>query len=296
MRPSNLMLPLMSLTLASSLVLAPRFAQTNAQRVTSAQGAATVLFAVKKYDASAPVQMEPVVIIGGGKYTPPPLDDEAGAKKFIANYFRPGRTYSVVFGGGRAGSLKVLKNIEPGCVGINAEVEAETSVRLGGSVQALATSSDKIGAGQGSRRAPTEAERAAALEVARTVYGTRGAGAALVKKMKTENLTATDLDRDGKFELIGSFQIDAGDYLMHNLFVIFEPLAEGKYKAAWNWYHKGAEGEYEDRKLVDAVDLDNDGTAEVVAEGHYYESNDYVIYKRQAGVWKPVYKGGGGGC
>jgi hypothetical protein len=298
MRPPKLILPALSLALIS--LLAPPTtldAQTKPPpRVTSPPGVPVVIFAVKKYDAAVPVQMEPVVIISGGKYTPPPLDDEAGAKKFTDNYFRPGRTYSVIFGGGQAGNLSVVKNVEPGCVGITAEVQAQTSVRLGGAVQALATGSDKIGAGEGSRRAPTEAERAAALEVARAVYGQRGVGAALVNKMKTENLTATDLDRDGKFDLVGSFQIDAGNYLMHNLFVIFEPLAGGKYKAAWNWYHKGAEGEYEDRKLVDAVDLDGDGTAEVVAEGHYYESNDYVIYKRQAGVWKPIYKGGGGGC
>jgi len=30
--------------------------------------------------------------------------------------------------------------------------------------------------------------------------------------------------------------------------------------------------------------------------GSYYESNDYAIYKRQQGRWRPVYKGGGGGC
>lgn len=293
MRPLKLVPALLLLTLAPPL----GFAQTKPPvRVTSAPGTPTVLFAVKKYEPSAPVQMEPIVIIAGSVYLPPPTDEEAAAKKFTDNYFKPNRTYSVIFGGGRAGSLKVLKNVEPGCVGILAEVEAQTSVKLGGKVQALATGSDRIGAGEGSRRAPTEAERAAALEVARAVYGVRGTGPALVRKMTTENLTATDLDRDGKFELVGNFQIDAGEYLMHNLFVIFEPTPDGKYKPAFTWFHKGAEGEYEDRTLVDAVDLDGDGTAEVVAEGHYYESNDYVIYQRQAGKWRPIYKGGGGGC
>jgi hypothetical protein len=44
------------------------------------------------------------------------------------------------------------------------------------------------------------------------------------------------------------------------------------------------------------VDFDGDGVGEVIAMGSYYESNDYVIYKRQQGRWRPVYKGGGGGC
>jgi hypothetical protein len=106
------------------------------------------------------------------------------------------------------------------------------------------------------------------------------------------NLTATDVERDGKFELIGAFQIDAGNEVMHNLFLIFEPASTGKYKVALTWYHKG----YEDRKLVDVVDLDGDGTVEVIAEGFEIENNFYVIYKRQAGVWRPVYTGGGGGA
>src|SRR3712207_8937118 len=42
-----------------------------------------------------------------GKYTPPPVDqEEAVVKKFTDNYFRPGRTYHVIFGGGRAGSVR----------------------------------------------------------------------------------------------------------------------------------------------------------------------------------------------
>src|SRR5687768_9426272 len=131
MRPPKLILPLLSLALVSLLTPpTPFVAQTKpAQRVTSPPGAPVVVFAVKKYDAAVPVQMEPVVIISGGKYTPPPLDDEAGAKKFTDNYFRPGRTYSVIFGGGQAGNLSVVKNVEPGCVGILAEVQAQTSVR-----------------------------------------------------------------------------------------------------------------------------------------------------------------------
>lgn len=178
------------------------------------------------------------------------------------------------------------------CGNLFAEVGAQTTARLGGAVLALAVSSDKIGSGASSRRAPTEAERASALELARAVYGQQRVGAALVGKMKTVNLTATDIERDGRFELIGSFQIDGANETKHNLFVIFEPTTSGKYKAAWKLYESG----YADTKLVDVVDLDGDGTAEVIAEGFEIENNSYVIYKRQAGTWRSVYKGGGGGA
>ena len=290
MRSPTITLSILALTLTSILIRTPGAAQ-NARR--GAQGAGgSVIFSLFK-DTVGIFHMEPIVIISGSKYTPPPAGGEAGVmKKFTDTYFRSGRQYRVIFGGGDAGSLTVQQFIEDQCGNLVAEVAAQTTARIGGEVQALAVSSDKIGSGASSRRAPTEGERAAALEIARAVYGQRGVGATLVRKMTTVNLAATDIERDGKFELIGSFQIEAGNEVMHNLFIIFELTATEKYKAAWNWYQKGQE----DRKLVDVVDLDGDGTAEVIAEGFEIENNLYVIYKRQAGTWRPVYKGGGGGA
>ena len=284
---------ILSLTLVSLLMPGtPGAAQTSGPRSGESAGGGTVIFSLKK-ETEGSFHIEPIVIISGGKYTEPPAGGDAGVmKKFTDSYFGAGRQYRVIFGGGDAGSLLVQKYQEDMCGNLLAEVGVQTTARLGGEVRALAVSSDKIGSGASSRRAPTEAERASALEVARAVYGQRRVGAALVKKMNTVNLTATDIERDGKFELIGTFQIDGANETKHNLFVIFEPTAAGKYKAAWNWYASG----YEDRKLVDVVDLDGDGAAEIIAEEFEIENNLYVIYKRQGGTWRPVYEGGGGGA
>ena len=293
MRLRTIILPIVLLTLISSLMFQSRgAAQAKPQKGQTVAGAGTIIFAVAK-DTEGTFRIEPIVAINGGQYNEPPVSVAAGvAKKFTDTYFFVGRQYRMIFGGGDAGSLTVRKFEPDSCGNLIAEVDAQTTARVGGEVQALAVSSDKIGAGASSRRAPTEAERAEALGLARSVYGHRGVGATLINKLKTVNLTATDIERDGRFELIGSFQIDGGNEVMHNLFIIFEPTAAGKYKAAWNWYQKGSE----DRKLVDVVDLDGDGTAEVIAEGFEIENNLYVIYKRQAGVWRAVYKGGGGGA
>ena len=268
--------------------------QTNNRRAPQDEG--TVIFSVIKY-ANEPAYIEPIVIIHGKKYTAPPVDGpEALTKKFTETFFHPGRTYRVVFGGGDAGTLSVVKAVEPGCVGLTAEVQLQTSASIGGQVEALAVTSDEIGRGESFRRAPTEDERAAALAVARRIYVQRRVSAALLKKMSTVNLTAIDLERDGKVELIGSFQIRSANYVSYDLFVIFEPAAAGNYKPALSWYNKGGEENYESRSLVDVIDLDGDHIAEVIAGSSYYESNDYVIYKRQAGTWRPIYNGGGGGC
>jgi hypothetical protein len=290
-----------SLTLMLLSLLSPvarNSAQTNATRTPASKDA--VVFSLKKYET---VQMEPVVIIRRGVFVKPPVDEsdvtggdvEVQSRRFIEDYFRAGRKYRLLFGGGEAGTVTVEKYMEPGCVGMNAEVKVETQTRLGGEVQALASSSETMGRGAGSRRAPTEAERSSALELARAAFARNGVQAALVKKMETLNLTASDLDRDEKAELIGSFRVVGPDYTNYALFIIFEPSGD-KLKAALTWYHKGAEATAEDRRLVDILDLDADGLAEVIVEGHYYESNDYFIYKKQQGRWRSVYQGGGGGC
>lgn len=261
----------------------------------AAQGGGTVVFAVSKYEAS--VTTEPVVIYRGGAYVDPLSGDDAGTGSFARAYFRPGRKYRILSGGGEAGTLTVNKSLEQGCVGLVAEATAETQARLGGRLRALATDSQTLGRGAVSRRAPTETERARAVELARAAYAKNGVSASLAAKMEVVNLTATDLDRDGRFELIGSFLVKKEGAAPDNytLFLIIEPAGDD-FKTAWEWFHKGFDDSYEDRHFVDQVDFDGDGVGEVVAEGTYYESNDYVIYKRQQGHWRPVYKGGGGGC
>jgi hypothetical protein len=257
----------------------------------------TVVFAVEKYEAR--VTMEPVVVYSRGTFGKPPIEgDDKTINSFVGEYFKEGRQYRLLSGGGEAGTVTVKKYLEPGCVGLVAEASAQTRVRLGGEVRALATSSTSIGRQATSRRPPTDTERALALEFARLAYSNNNVGAAHTNRMEVVNLTATDLDGDGKFELIGSFNIDkvkgqtADGYA---LFIIYEPEG-GMIRPALTWFHQGGEGEYEDRRLVDQLDIDGDGIAEVVAAGHYYESNDYIIYKKRQGRWREVYKGGGGGC
>jgi hypothetical protein len=267
-----------------------------AHRAPQRQGGTTIVFAVAKIEAF--VQMEPIVIYKGGTFIKPPIDSEAGARSFTREYFRAGRQYRLLSGGGDAGTLTVKKSLEQGCVGLVAEVGVETQARLGGRVQALATDAASLGRAASSRRAPTDAERARAVELARAAYLKNGVAASLTAKMEVVNLTATDLDRDGRFELVGSFKIEKADAASPDaftLFVIYEPEGESL-KAATVWFHRGYEGEFADRHFVDLLDVDGDGVAEVFVEGTYYESNDYFVYKRQQGHWRVVYQGGGGGC
>ncbi|HEX8291569.1 MAG TPA: hypothetical protein VF570_07440 [Pyrinomonadaceae bacterium] len=288
-------LPALALSLLVCAHAAAGARQKGARAGAAQGGGGTVVLAVSKHEAN--VTTEPVVIYRGGAYVKPPVEEAAGSGWFVREYFRPGRKYRLLSGGGEAGALTVSKYLEPGCVGLVAEATAETQARLGGRVKALATDSQTLGRGASARRAPTEAERARAVELARAVYAKNRVAAPLVSKMEVVNLTATDLDRDGRFELVGSFLVEKKGAAAnaYTLFLILEPAGE-TLKAAWEWFHQGYEGQYADRHFIDQVDFDGDGVGEIVAEGTYYESNDYVIYQRQRGRWRPVYQGGGGGC
>ncbi len=279
-------------------------AQTKTPRQTASTGG-TVIFAVTKYEKTGDeVQIEPVAIVSQGRYAPAPVasgDPQESPqiardeKRFIADYLRPGRQYRLLFGGGEAGSLSVKEHLGEGCVSLTASATAQTQAKLGGEVLALATSSETLGRGKGTRRPPTEQERASALELARQAFKANRVSAARIAKMETNNLTAIDLDGDGRSELIGSFFIKGDAGVENALFLIAEPDGESL-KAALSWYHYGVEEKVEFRRLVDALDLDADGVAEVIAGGSYYESNDYLIYKKTTGRWRVVYQGGGGGC
>lgn len=284
---------------------APRLAQRTpkAQAERRASSASVVLFSVSRYEENFTI--DPIVLIGdGGRYAAPPIgsgdpaeaDAEAKrAQRFIRDYFRPGRKYRLLFGGGEAGSAEVLKYIEPGCVGMEASVRAQTSARIGGQVFAIATNSDALGKKSGSRRAPTDAERAKALEFARKTFERNRVSPARIARMETNNLTAVDLNGDGQAELIGSFIITGEAGVEESLFQILEP-SRGSYSATLDWFHRGKEVEATYRRLIDALDIDGDGVAEVVAQGIYYESHDYFIYRKQNGRWRAIYQGGGGGC
>ena len=288
-----------ALTLLLS-ALAAAGAAANVAAQTARQGGGTVVFAVQRYDTNQ-LTIDPVAVVSGGRFTAPPSSyaetdaDKARADRFIKEYFRAGRKYRLLFGGGEAGSVTVGKYLEAGCVGMEAEATAETAVKLGGEVLALAADSNSLGTKTGTRRAPTDAERSSALDLARKAFRQHRVAPARVSKMETNNLTAVDTNGDGRAELIGSFIIKGEWGVQEAVFLIAEPSGAG-FVSTLAWFHHGQEADAAYRRLVDVLDLDGDGRGEVVAQGLYYESHDYIIYKRQARGWREVYNGGGGGC
>src|SRR5262249_8854933 len=184
----------------------------------------TVIFQVSKIPYEDKVIIEPIVIIHHGHYTQPAFETEPDlgntfpSKSFMTKYYRVGQQYRLFFGGGEAGSVTVKEH------GLDLRswsipVRLQSTVRVGVYVNALATNSHTLCRKQGARRALTKRESAAMFKLMHAVYRKHGVPLSAQQDVKTFNLTATDLDGDGKYELIGSFRIVRPE-AAYNLFLI----------------------------------------------------------------------------
>lgn len=277
----------------------------------SRQGPATarresVVFLVTR-DGAEDAQVEPVAVIDGrGALAEPASEAGEGAlSAFLARHYRAGAKYQLIFGGAAAGSLTIRAATPAECAPNSASADiAPASLKLGGGVMALATDGAHAPRAQASRRAPTAAERASAFGVAkRFLAGKRVSASAVERGTKTLNLTATDLDGDGRVELIGSYVVKVGPQVRDTLFLVAAPQGSG-FRAALTKYARVRASEMMDPSMLDnlgegglgtelyveQLDADGDGVGEVFTLSRSFEGTTYRAYRRRRGVWRAAYE------
>ena len=177
-------------------------------------------------------------------------------------------------------------------------------VPLAGGVQRRGSGFDD----EGKRRRERHQRLALGL-LARRAFRDKGVRAAILEKTEGLDFLSIDLNHDGKRDLIGTFEIGPATDLdkllpaheLHRLFLIAIGDDAGNYRTDYVWYFHWADGmsenQTEDMRLVDTLDLDEDGIDEVITSTIGYEGNEYQILKRgRNGKWTIVYRGGGSGC
>lgn len=293
---------------AALLLLAQPAPQASAS---SRQGRTTarresVVFVVTK-DGTGDAQVEPVAVIDGrGALAEPATEAGEGAPSaFLARHYRAGAKYQLIFGGAEAGSLTIRAATPAECSPNSASADiVPASLKLGGGVMALATDGAHAPRAQASRRAPTAEERAAVFGVAkRFLAGKRVSASAVERGTKTLNLTATDLDGDGREELIGSYVVKVGPKVRDTLFLVAAPQGSG-FRAALTKYARVRAGEMMDPSQLDnlgegglgtelyveQLDADGDGVGEVFTLSRSFEGTTYRAYQRRRGVWRAAYE------
>jgi hypothetical protein len=168
----------------------------------------------------------------------------------------------------------------------------------------VATNSDTLGRKPSSRRFPAANERSAVSEMAQKIFRQKGIPPSSLQSMKTINMTATDLDPDGKAEVVASFtaRTKGKGEAVHHLFLIARPDGDGfdvgmmKYaRTAARDLPGGANLDDVDdalltEVLVDQLDLDKDNIAEVITMTRSFEGATYKFYKRQKLQWVTIYE------
>jgi hypothetical protein len=302
-----------ALTLVVSLLLvASSFTLSTAQTRRQSAGkqsatkplAGTVLFVVTNNSEPGDTPdygMDALVIINKGKYLDPVGDSGSDAMKpFAEKYFKAGNKYRLLFGGGEVGTATVQSSNE-GCNTIHSKISVEGSANIRGQIKGLATNSETLGKKASSRRALTASERDAVMTLVKNIYHQHQTPNALMRSLKVGNLTATDLDGDGKFEIIGDFQIAPNSTSTtgprRDLFLIATPNGAGyKSELAYFQSYRLTEGFGRGIAFVDQLDIDGDGIAEVVTVDEGFDGYGYSIYKKQAGRWRAIYSVMGDAC
>ena len=265
-----------------------------------------VIFAVTRRP-DATFEFEPITIYRRGTFTGSVTGESTPAEltRFANNYYRAGQRYRLIWGGAEAGTVTAKQSQKAtDCSKAAATADVQTSVQLGGNRMALATNSTALGLAKSSRRAPTDEERALVKTQVERIFREKGVPAGALDKLQTINLTATDLNKDGAAELIGTYMIRRGEtqILIDQLFVLAEPVAGGAFKigVARHGQMKGedfsdpeslesvGQSAFQTEILIDQLDVDRDGTSEVFTISYSFEGTNYTIYKRGAKGWSAV--------
>ena len=281
---------LLALLLVSFVLMVPAPREGNSAAATAAQPRkGVVVFSVSAESGTG--SMDAVVIVDGKQLRAPYNDEQKDQQKSFANqYFAPGKVYRLIFGGGEAGNVTVNKWSE-GCNNIHAEVTPATTARLGGKVMALATNSETLGKRASARRAPTDAERAGVMTLMKSIYSQHRTPPGLMASIKVTNITATDLNGDGNYEMIASFTSAAKIKFERDLFLIAHQQGAvmradfAKFQA----YQPPPETFLSSIDFIDQLDLDGDGTGEVFATQGAFDGYAYLIFKKVGGRWREVH-------
>jgi len=245
--------------------------------------------------------LEPIGYVSKGKFSEPV--NGSGEQKDIAasskDYFKKGQTYSLIFGGSKAGSVSVTgSNAATECAKNTANVSTNAvSVHLGKLIMGLATNLAVKGTAS-TRRKPTTGEKAEADALVKAEYAKEKL---TPKVLHYQNLTAINVGSGGD-TLVGSYWIEIDKLTRGLLFFIADKDKGGKYSVSYREYRKVDqadvmsgnisavdEGVYHEL-LLDYLDATGDGVAEIFTYQQGFEGAGFTAFERKAGRWQKAYE------
>lgn len=209
-----------------------------------------------------------------------------------------GEQIKLFSGGEPRGTIKVQKVLGLQCDSSAVIVSATPPLKWEHDVMALATNASAISGHENSQRPANDDEKAAAKRFAMDEFRKHGVPEPLAKEIQLEQSIVTKLQQSSSVSLIGYAFIKTKT-AVHEVFLIAN-LETPNPSVEFTRYHVTKDVEdgkdSENYRFVDQLDLDGDGTDEIVVEVTGYESEEFRILKRINGSWRRVHVGGQGGC
>jgi hypothetical protein len=245
--------------------------------------------------------LEPIAYLSSGKLEDPVngSDDDKLIRAFVRTYYKPGTSYTLIFGGTNAGSATV-KRSDAGseCSKNVATVITKTAGKpLRGLIMGLATNA-AVKAVKAARRTPTPTERSEIDALAKAEFLREKL---TPKLLHYQNLTAVDVDNDGTPEFVGSYWAEVDKQTRALLFLISSKGSDGRYSVGYRDYRtvdmaSVMSGQIKDvddgvyhELLLDSFDYDGDGTNEIFTYTQGFEGAQFKAYHRSGVKWSKAY-------
>jgi len=241
-------------------------------------------------------------LVAKGKLSEPVTggDDATKLNAFGRSYYKVKTTYRLIFGGADAGTVRITAfDPKAECSKNTAKVAVDsTKVKPKGFVMALATNIGPLPKNGAFRRRPTAAEKGAVEQLVRAEYEKNKL---TPKALHYQNLTAIDTNGDGVAELVGSYWIEVDRLSRALIFFIAEKGKNGKYAFGYSDYRRFGQdgvmsGDIKDvdagvyhELLLDYLDTDGDGKAEIFTYTQSFEGAEFNVYHQSGTKWVKGY-------
>lgn len=276
-----------------------------------------ILFIVERHADGSGWYVEPIAEYRFGRFseavTHPSEMEEGGSggngeyKAFSLDYFPPGKTYPLFHLNQQLGLVSVKEaDTNYACLQLVASCETRYSGTrtIEPDTRGLATNDSVRRERIPTMRPTTSSDTLEALKYAKFYYSSQRASGALQKSIHVSRIRAIDINGDGTVELIADCEatqaIKEKEYSWEKiaiLTVILTQSGDGKWKEVYSaFYSSKDESDARRIETLDVIDMDNDGSLEIVMKNYFYESWNYTIVAKQSGKWKEVFNGAGGGC
>jgi hypothetical protein len=212
--------------------------------------------------------------------------------------YKIGEEIPLFLAGQRQGTIKINKVSDLQCDSTAAIVSTNVKADWGKDAMGLATKASGVSGHAGSQRPAKDDEKEIAKRLAMSEFRKHGVADELANAIEFEQSIVTALDGTKTKSLIAYLFIKT-EVAVYEVFLIAK-LDGTSASTEFARYHlmKDVEDgtDSENYRFVDQLDLDGDGTDEIVVEVAGYESEEFRILRRVKGTWVRVHVGGAGGC